>query len=101
MLQEVFRIPGLGIPVFGYGLMLVIGFYCAMQIGRALARRSGIDPDFVVNIALLALIFGIAGSRISHILESLGEYTKPERSVWQNIMAALNIRSGGLTFYGG
>jgi phosphatidylglycerol:prolipoprotein diacylglycerol transferase len=101
MLQEVFRIPGLGIPVFGYGLMLVIGFYCAMPVGRAIARRSGVDPDWVVNIALIALIFGIAGSRLSHILENLGEYTRADRSVWANFFAMINIRSGGLTFFGG
>src|SRR4051794_38637001 len=101
MMQEVFRIPGLGIPVFGYGLMLVIGFYLAMQVGRALARRCGIHPDVVVNIALIALITGIAGSRISHILENLGEYTRPDRSAGENFFAMINIRSGGLTFYGG
>jgi phosphatidylglycerol:prolipoprotein diacylglycerol transferase len=101
MLQELFRVPGLNIPVYGYGLMLVIGFYCAMQIGRALARRCGIDPDVVVNVALFALVFGIAGSRLSHILENLGEYTRADRTAWDNFVAAVNIRSGGLTFYGG
>jgi phosphatidylglycerol---prolipoprotein diacylglyceryl transferase len=101
MLQELFRIPIVNIPVFGYGLMLVIGFYCAMQVGRALARRSGIDPDIVVNIALTALVFGITGSRLSHILENLDEYTRSDLTVWQNLWNAVNIRSGGLTFYGG
>jgi phosphatidylglycerol:prolipoprotein diacylglycerol transferase len=101
MMQELFRIPGLGIPVFGYGLMLVIGFYLAMQVGRALARRSGVDPDVVVNVALIALVFGIAGSRLSHILENLDEYTRSELTFAQNFWNAVNIRSGGLTFYGG
>lgn len=109
MLQELFRIhipdwvPLLPreIPIFGYGLMLVIGFYGAMQLARAMSRRSGIDPDVMVNLALVALIFGIAGSRISHILENLGEYTRSDRSAWENFFAMINIRSGGLTFYGG
>lgn len=101
MLQELFRIPVLNIPVFGYGLMLVVGFYASMLVGRALARRSGIDPDVVVNVALLALIFGIVGARLSHVLENLGEYTRSDLSVWQNLFNAVNIRSGGLTFYGG
>jgi phosphatidylglycerol:prolipoprotein diacylglycerol transferase len=109
MMQELFRIPipdwvpllPREIPLFGYGLMLVIGFYLAMQVGRALARRSGIHPDIIVNVALIALVFGIAGARLSHILENLDEYTRANRSVWDNFSAALNIRSGGLTFYGG
>jgi phosphatidylglycerol:prolipoprotein diacylglycerol transferase len=109
MMPELFRIPvpdwvpvlGREIPVFGYGLMMVIGFYCAMQVGRSLARRVGIDPDVVVNIALIALIAGIFGARLSHVLENLGEYTDPGRTAWENFSAAINIRSGGLTFYGG
>jgi phosphatidylglycerol:prolipoprotein diacylglycerol transferase len=103
MMRELFRIPipGHPIPVWGYGLMLVIGFYCAMMVGRALARRSGIDPDVIVNIALVALVAGIAGARLSHILENLDEYTRSELTVGQNLVNAINISSGGLTFYGG
>ncbi len=109
MMPELFRIPvpdwvpfvGREIPVFGYGLMMVIGFYASMQVGRALARRVGIDPDVVVNIALIALVAGIVGARLSHVLENLGEYTDPRRTAWENFSAAINIRSGGLTFYGG
>src|SRR5688572_4104046 len=109
MMPELFRIPvpdwvplvGREIPLFGYGLMMVIGFYVSMQVGRALARRSGVDPDVIINVALIALIFGILGARLSHVLENLGEYTSPTRSAWDNFSAAINIRSGGLTFYGG
>ena len=109
MMPELFRIPvpdwvplvGREIPVFGYGLMMVIGFYVSMQVGRALARRVGIDPDVVVNVALIALVAGIFGARLSHVLENFGEYTSPNRTAWENFVAAINIRSGGLTFYGG
>jgi phosphatidylglycerol---prolipoprotein diacylglyceryl transferase len=109
MMRELFRIHvpdwvplvGREIPVWGYGLMLVIGFYAAMQTGRALARRSGIDPDIIVNVALIALIFGIVGARLSHVLENLDEYTRADRTAWQNFLAAVNVPSGGLTFFGG
>jgi phosphatidylglycerol:prolipoprotein diacylglycerol transferase len=102
-MRELFRIPipGHPIPVWGYGLMLVIGFYCAMLLARALSRRSGIDPDTMVNAALIALIAGIVGARLSHILENLGEYTRPDLTFGQNLYNAINISSGGLTFYGG
>jgi phosphatidylglycerol:prolipoprotein diacylglycerol transferase len=101
MLQELFRIPGLGTPIYGYGLMLVLGFLGALALARFLARRSRIDPEIFVNCAIIALGFGVAGARLSHVLENLGTYTNPNRSVGENLLDAVNIRSGGLTFYGG
>jgi phosphatidylglycerol:prolipoprotein diacylglycerol transferase len=99
MLQEIFRIPGLDVPIYGYGLMLVIGFLVATQWARFLARRSAIDPEVFVTAGLVALVSGVAGARISHILENFSEFTSG--SFTQNVGKMLDIRSGGLTYYGG
>lgn len=103
MLQEIFRIPGLNLPIYSYGLMMVIGFLSAIHLTKFLARRSGLDPELFVNAGLLALITGIAGARISHVIENIGHFTTitPTRSAWDNFIDAINIRSGGLTYYGG
>ena len=107
MLQELFRIPLPGslpdIPIWGFGLMLVIGFLAALQLGKYLARRVGIDPELFVNAGLIALVAGVVGARLSHVLENLGDYTTvtATRSAWDNVLDAINIRSGGLTYYGG
>jgi phosphatidylglycerol:prolipoprotein diacylglycerol transferase len=116
MLQELFQIPLphflqnlLGrpyLPIYGYGLMLVIGFLLAAQLARFLARRCGFDGEAFVNAGLLALITGVIGARLSHILESLADPTNQEfarngHTAWENFKAMLNVSSGGLTFYGG
>ncbi|MGH7176838.1 MAG: prolipoprotein diacylglyceryl transferase [Tepidisphaeraceae bacterium] len=101
MLQEVFRIPFVDLPIYGYGLMLVIGFLLAVRVGQFLARRVGVDPELVMNAGLLALVTGILGARVSHILENLPEFTRHDRSMGSNLLSMLNIRSGGLTYYGG
>jgi phosphatidylglycerol:prolipoprotein diacylglycerol transferase len=101
MLQELFRIPGTNITLHGYGLMLVIGFLLAVQLARFLARRSRIDPEIFVNAGLLALISGVVGARLSHVLENLPQYTNPNRSFGENFWDAINVTSGGLTYYGG
>lgn len=104
MLQEIFRIPnpfGDPIPIYGYGLMMVVGFLAGLQLARFLARRSRIDPDIFLNAAIIALVTGVLGARLSHVLENLSVYTNPHRSAWDNFIDAINIRSGGLTFYGG
>ena len=101
MQQELFRIPFLNTPVYGYGAMLVIGFFVSLALAKYLARRSGLDPEVFVNAALIALVTGIVGARASHVLENLDEFTRGDLSAWQNLKNVFNMRSGGLTYYGG
>jgi phosphatidylglycerol:prolipoprotein diacylglycerol transferase len=99
--QVLFRIPYFNIPIYGYGVMLVIGFLGAIQLAKFLAKRCNIDPELFVNAGLIALVTGVAGARLSHVLENIGYYTNPNRSILANFLDAINIRSGGLTYYGG
>ncbi len=101
MYPELFRIPGLNIPIFTYGLMMVIGFLLAAALAKFLARRAGLNAEVFVNAGIVALIAGVVGARLSHVLENWAVYTDPGRSAWENLKAAIDIRSGGLTFYGG
>lgn len=98
-----FNVPILGheLIIYGYGLMLVLGFLAAAQLARFLAKRSGLDGEVFINAALLGLFTGIMGARISHILENLSEFTRADRSAAANFAEMLNLRSGGLTYYGG
>ena len=98
MLKELFRIPGLDIPLYSFGLMLVLGCWLAMELSKRLANRSGINGDHFVNIGVIALLSGIVGARASHVLENWHQYFGPNG---EGFWAAINIRSGGLTYYGG
>lgn len=101
MMPELFRIPGLGLPIYGYGAMLVIGLLVAIYVAGRLARRVGLDPETFTNMGILALVSGVIGARINHVLQNWSTYTSPDRSAWENFVAAINISSGGLTYYGG
>jgi phosphatidylglycerol---prolipoprotein diacylglyceryl transferase len=101
MHQVLFHVPFLGLPIYGYGAMMVIGVFAAMALTKFLARRSGLDPELFVNAALIALVSGIAGARLSHVLENLDEFTRSDLTAWQNLLNVFNMRSGGLTYYGG
>src|SRR3954468_9083399 len=109
MLPTLFRIPlpfnlpivGHEIVIFGYGFALVIGFRLAVEVAKFLARRAGFDPELFVNAALIALVAGVVGSRLSHVLENWSEFSDPKLGIGGNLANILNIRSGGLTFYGG
>lgn len=98
MLRELIRIPGLDIPIYSFGLMLVIGCWLAITLAKFLARRCGINPEHFVNIGIIALVAGVIGARLSHVLENFHQYFGPNG---EGLWSALNIRSGGLTYYGG
>jgi phosphatidylglycerol:prolipoprotein diacylglycerol transferase len=63
---ELFRIFDVSAPA--YFVLLVAGFLFATAAGAAWARRSGQDPDVIVDLGLAALLAGVAGGRVFHVL---------------------------------
>lgn len=98
MLRELFRVPFLDVPIYSFGLMLVIGCFLAISLAKFLSRRCGLNPEHFVNIGIIALVSGVVGARLSHVLENWNQYFGPQG---EGLWSAVNIRSGGLTYYGG
>jgi phosphatidylglycerol:prolipoprotein diacylglycerol transferase len=101
MHPQLFSVPGTHFTIYSYGPMLVIGFLLAMELAKFLARRVKLDPETFLNAGMIALIAGVVGARLSHVIENWPQYSNPARSFAANFFDAVNIRSGGLTFYGG
>jgi phosphatidylglycerol---prolipoprotein diacylglyceryl transferase len=103
MLQEVFRLHLFGheIPIYGYGIMLVAAYLACVKTGQWLGKFAGIKAELFSGAAAVAMVTGIIGARLCHVVENFGEYSRSDLSVWQNLANVLNTREGGLTFYGG
>jgi prolipoprotein diacylglyceryltransferase len=84
--------------VYGYGLMLVLGFLVAIGLAQWRGRRMGEDPEHVAYCGLLALIGGIVGSRVAYIIEHWRDQFAPAP---RPLAEVFNITSGGLIYYGG
>jgi len=54
-------------PVPAYFAMLMTGFVVAVGVGVVWARRSGLDPEVVIDLGLVSLIAGVAGARILRV----------------------------------
>jgi phosphatidylglycerol:prolipoprotein diacylglycerol transferase len=103
MLQILFHIHlfGRDIPVYGYGLMLVVAFLACLKSSQFLARRVGMNPDHFIDATLIGIAAGIVGARLCSVLENFHEYIRPDRGISQIILSIFDTREGGLTFYGG
>lgn len=66
MHPELFRLFGISFP--SYFVLLLSGFLFATAIGALWARRIGEDADVIVDLGLCALLAGVAGARVLHVV---------------------------------
>ena len=81
------------ISIGSYGLMMAIGFLCGWRFGRITCMRRGWDPEFAYTIIVNAMIMGIIGARLFHVIDHWDHFSaNPGRIFTAN---------SGLTWYGG
>jgi prolipoprotein diacylglyceryl transferase len=85
-----FTIPGLGIPIFAYGFMIMVGFLAGIFIATRRARRAGMDPNYILDLGIYLVIFGVLGARLFFILQFHEKFN----------LRALNIFDGNLSIIG-
>ena len=74
MHPELFKIGPF--TVYSYGLMLGIAFIVASYILGKEFERKGLDQNLATEITLIAIIFGIIGSKLFYLFENWGEFIK-------------------------
>ncbi len=84
--------------VYGYGLMLVVGFLLSVWIAHWRARRNGEDPEMFTRCGILALVGGVIGARIAYVIQ---HWDSQFAHAGNPLAAMVNISSGGLIYYGG
>ena len=88
------------LPIHSYGVMAMIGFLAGLLVARRRAKRVGLSPDNVTDVALWALLSGIVGSRIVYVAQNASWFFDTSRSDW-SLLDVLKIWEGGLVYYGG
>lgn len=84
------------VPVRAYAVCIIVGILLAIWIGNKRMRARGGTGEEFVDVALWAVIFGIVGGRIYHVITSPGPYFGPDG----NPMDAIRIWDGGLGIWG-
>ena len=79
-----------------YGLLIAVGVLLAILYGLKRAEEFGIDPDAMIDVALLTIPVAFIGARLYFVFfsESRAEYFADPISI-------LKVWEGGLGIYGG
>lgn len=90
MRQTLFHLPYLGIPVYGFGLMLFVGFLSATWYSKKKAADEGENPKTIEDIALLVLVSGVLGARAFFVIQYNNEFLpSPKLSTIAALIAAM------------
>ena len=83
-----------GMDFFWYGLLIAIGFMCAMFYATNKAKTVGLNADAMTDVVFGATIIGVIGARMYYVAFNWDYYS-------EDLMRIFATRSGGLGIYGG
>jgi phosphatidylglycerol:prolipoprotein diacylglycerol transferase len=88
----------IGLPVRGYGVLVLTGFLSGFGWSIVRARRWGISADTISSLAMWMLLAGFLGARLFFVIEYWDEF---RRSSWPETLAGVvQFTEGGLIVYG-
>lgn len=68
MHPKLIELPFLHLPIYSYGFMVMLGFLTAIFITSRRADRDNLSGEMIFDIGLIAMVSGIVGARILHII---------------------------------
>jgi len=80
------------ITIHSYGLMIALGFVLCVIMGMYRAKKRGLDPEAILYIALLGIVFGFAGAKLLYLVVEFPALLKAPGQV---------LGSEGFVVYGG
>ncbi|ODA27952.1 prolipoprotein diacylglyceryl transferase [Planctopirus hydrillae] len=89
-----------GIPFFGYGLMLFIGFTTAVFLATRRAAEQGLPPEKIWDLAVAIFIPGLIGARLFFAVQYPGKVFTGN-TLLENVLSFVNLSQGGIVLFGG
>jgi phosphatidylglycerol:prolipoprotein diacylglycerol transferase len=91
---------GQGVPVRGYGAMLLLAATAGTWLSIVRGRSMGFDADTILGLGMEVFLWGIVGARLFYVLEYHEQFFAAGRSWSESLMAVLNVAAGGLVVFG-
>ncbi|MFO0790832.1 MAG: prolipoprotein diacylglyceryl transferase family protein [Pirellulales bacterium] len=94
------RVFPAGLPVRGYGVMLLIGITSGVGLAMYRARQGGLDPELIMSLAIWMVVTGVIGARLFYVIEYWHQ-NFAGRNLRDTLLEIINIPEGGLVIFGG
>ncbi|HNX81661.1 MAG TPA: prolipoprotein diacylglyceryl transferase [Candidatus Omnitrophota bacterium] len=80
--------------IYSYGLMVALAFLAGVTMAQFLAKKRGLNTDFIYNLCFLGLLTGIIGARILYVIEHFDLFRA-------HFLEIIMLQHGGLSWFGG
>jgi phosphatidylglycerol:prolipoprotein diacylglycerol transferase len=91
---------GAGVPIRGYGVMLLLAAAAGTWLSVIRGRAIGIDADTMLALATEVFIWGLVGARLFYVLEYHGQFFGAGTTLGESLARIVNIAGGGLVVFG-
>jgi len=86
-----------GLPIRGYGVMLMLGVVSAMAIAMFQCEKAGLTRESFFSLATWTVVAGMLGARVFYVVQKWSELGD---SLQDKLWKALQVTEGGLVVYG-
>lgn len=88
----------LGIPIRGYGVMLLLAVSSGLGLALLRGRRLNMAADTILALAFWLFCGGIVGARAFYVIQKWDEFRRP--SLGETVWKILQFTEGGLVVFG-
>ncbi len=90
----------LGLPIRGYGVMVLLGVVAGVWLAVHRATKRGIDVELIFRLGLWLFVGGVIGARFFYVFEYWDRQFYKPGDFPATLKAVLSIWQGGLVIYG-
>lgn len=90
----------IGLPIRGYGLLVLTGLLSGIAISVYRGKQLGIDPDLIVGLGFWMMVTGVIGARAFFVIQKWETEFAP-LEFQERVAGIFKFTEGGLVIYGG
>jgi phosphatidylglycerol---prolipoprotein diacylglyceryl transferase len=89
------------IQIATYGLMIMLGFICAVLVGIVIGKSKRLKSEDVLFAFFYGIVGVVVGGKVLYILVSLPDLIQYRELIFRSKETLISILQGGFVFYGG